>query len=136
MKFDPEDVRREKSENFEKTWINCGQYIRKAALENSYPRMQPTFGKSHPVYETIQRLREAYMRMGFSEYMNPLIVEERDIYKQFGDEAPAVLDRCFYLAGLPRPNVGISDERIRKIKEIVVGIDDADIEIIRKVLKA
>jgi len=136
MKFDPEDVRREKSENFEKTWINCGQYIQKATLENSYPRMQPIFGTPHPVYETIQRLREAYMRMGFSEYMNPLIVEERDIYKQFGDEAPAVLDRCFYLAGLPRPNVGISDERIRKIEGIISGIDDAGIEIIRKVLHA
>ncbi|MBZ3935673.1 O-phosphoserine--tRNA ligase [Methanimicrococcus blatticola] len=136
MKFDPEQVRREKNENFEKAWIESGKFIQKNTLEESYPRLKPVFGKPHPVYETIQKLREAYMRMGFAEYMNPLIVEERDIYKQFGDEAPAVLDRCFYLAGLPRPNVGISDERIRKIKEIIVGIDDDGIEIIRKVLHA
>lgn len=136
MRFDPEQVRREKNENFEEAWLNSGQYIRKTTLEESYPRMRPAFGKPHPVYETIQRLRDAYMRMGFAEYMNPLIVEERDIYKQFGDEAPAVLDRCFYLAGLPRPNVGISDERIRKIKEIIDGIDEDGIEIIRKVLHA
>ncbi|MCL2549829.1 MAG: O-phosphoserine--tRNA ligase [Methanimicrococcus sp.] len=136
MRFDSEQVRREKNENFEKTWSESGRYIKKTTLEESYPRMKPAFGKPHPVYETIQKLREAYMRMGFAEYMNPLIVEERDIYKQFGDEAPAVLDRCFYLAGLPRPNVGISDERIRKIKEIIAGIEDDGIEIIRKVLHA
>lgn len=136
MRFDSEQVRREKNENFEKTWLESGRYIKKTTLEESYPRMKPAFGKPHPVYETIQRLREAYMRMGFAEYMNPLIVEERDVYKQFGDEAPAVLDRCFYLAGLPRPNVGISDERIRKIKDIINGIGDGGIEIIRKVLHA
>ncbi|MCL2862629.1 MAG: O-phosphoserine--tRNA ligase [Methanimicrococcus sp.] len=136
MRFDPADVRLGKNENFEKTWLESGCYIRKTTLEESYPRMKPSFGKPHPVYETIQKLREAYMRMGFAEYMNPLIVEERDIYKQFGDEAPAVLDRCFYLAGLPRPNVGISDDRIRKIKEIIEGISDDGIEIIRKVLHA
>jgi len=38
--------------------------------------------------------------------MNPIIVEDRDIHKQFGYEALAVLDRCFYIGGLPRPNVG------------------------------
>lgn len=121
MKFNPEQVRREKNENFEKAWIESGKYIKKNALEESYPRLKPVFGKPHPVYETIQKLREAYMRMGFAEYMNPLIVEERDIYKQFGDEAPAVLDRCFYLAGLPRPNVGISDERINLINKILIN---------------
>jgi len=136
MKFDPEQVRQEKNKNFEKTWMESGKYIKQNSPEERYPRLAPNFGKPHPVYETIQKLREAYMRMGFAEYMNPLIVEERDIYKQFGDEAPAVLDRCFYLAGLPRPNVGISDERIQKIKNIISGIEDDGIEIIRKVLHA
>ena len=46
--------------------------------------------------------------MGFDECENPVIVEENDIYREFGPEAMAVLDRVFYIGGLPRPNVGIS----------------------------
>ncbi|WNY26485.1 O-phosphoserine--tRNA ligase [Methanolapillus ohkumae] len=136
MRFDPQVVRDEKNENFEKAWNETKKYIRKTPIEEEYPRLSFEFGKPHPVYETIQRLREAYMRMGFIEMMNPLIVDEKDVHKQFGEEALAVLDRCFYLAGLPRPNVGISEERIRMIRSILAGIDDSGIEIIRKVLHA
>ncbi|WNY25486.1 O-phosphoserine--tRNA ligase [Methanolapillus millepedarum] len=134
MRFDPKTVREEKNDHFEKAWNETKKYIKKAPLEEEYPRLQLGFGKPHPVYDTIQRLREAYMRMGFIEMMNPLIVDEKDVHKQFGEEALAVLDRCFYLAGLPRPNVGISDERIRMIRDILPGTDDDGIEKIRKVL--
>jgi len=61
-------------------------------------------------------------------------VEDRDIHKQFGYEALAVLDRCFYVGGLPRPNVGISDERISEIKKILGEIGDEGIEKIRLIL--
>jgi O-phosphoseryl-tRNA synthetase len=37
----------------------------------------------------------------FRETINPVFIEEEHVYRQFGPEAPAVLDRCFYLAGLP-----------------------------------
>ena len=43
--------------------------------------------------------------MGFDEAENPIIVDEQEVYRQFGPEAMAVLDRVFYLGGLPRPNV-------------------------------
>lgn len=68
--------------------------------------------------------------------MNPIIVDEQEVHKQFGHEALAVLDRCFYLAGLPRPNAGISDERISKIKEMLGDLSTEDIDMIRKVLHA
>ncbi len=105
-------------------------------LNERYPRTNLRYGKAHPVYDTIQRLREAYLRMGFEEMMNPLIVDEKEVHKQFGSEALAVLDRCFYLAGLPRPNVGISDERIAQITEILGDIGEEGIDKIRKVLHA
>jgi len=46
------------------------------------------------------------MKMGFEEFMNPIIVEDRDIHKQFGYEALAVLDRCFYVAGFQDQMLG------------------------------
>ena len=62
-------------------------------------------------------LREIYLELGFSEVVNPMIVDEADIYKQYGDEAPAILDRCYYLATLPRPDIGLGAEEISRIKE-------------------
>ena len=74
---------------------------------------------AHPIYATIQKLRETYLSLGFDEAENPLIIEEKDIYRQFGPEAMAVLDRVFYLGGLPRPNVGISRKQLDEINEII-----------------
>lgn len=112
MRFDPEKIRKNAKENFDFTWNQGKKLIRTPTLNERYPRIAFKFGKEHPVYATIQKLREAYLRMGFEEMMNPLIVDDKEVHKQFGSEALAVLDRCFYLAGLPRPNVGISDESI------------------------
>ncbi|MBN1134865.1 MAG: O-phosphoserine--tRNA ligase [Methanosarcinaceae archaeon] len=136
MKFDPEEIKKAAKLDFEAAWNKGKELINKPLPNEQYPHISLTFGKAHPVYDTIERLREAYMRMGFEEMMNPLIVDEREVHNQFGHEALAVLDRCFYLAGLPRPNVGISNERIGSIKEILGTVDDEGIEAIRKVLHA
>ncbi|MDK2825923.1 phosphoserine-tRNA(Cys) ligase [Methanolobus vulcani] len=136
MKFNPDDIKKAASEDFDAAWNKGTEYISESKLNDQYPHMTIKFGKPHPVYDTISKLRDAYLRMGFEEMMNPLIVDEREVHKQFSHEALAVLDRCFYLAGLPRPNVGISDERIAEIKEILGGVDDEAIETIRKVLHA
>ncbi|MDK2948442.1 MAG: O-phosphoseryl-tRNA synthetase, partial [Methanolobus sp.] len=135
-KFNPDDIKKAASEDFDAAWNKGTEYISESKLNDQYPHMTIKFGKPHPVYDTISKLRDAYLRMGFEEMMNPLIVDEREVHKQFSHEALAVLDRCFYLAGLPRPNVGISDERIAEIKEILGGVDDEAIETIRKVLHA
>jgi len=81
--------------------------------------MTYSYGKPHPVFEMINNLRSAYLRMGFEETINPIIVEENDVKKQFGPESLAVLDRCFYLAGLPRPNIGVSKNQIKRIESII-----------------
>ncbi len=136
MKFDPEDIKKAAKEDFDAAWNMGKEYITETKLNEQYPHMTIRYGKPHPVYGTISKLRDAYLRMGFDEMMNPLIVDEREVHKQFSHEALAVLDRCFYLAGLPRPNAGISDERISRIREILGNVDDEAIETIRKILHA
>ncbi|QLC49044.1 O-phosphoserine--tRNA ligase [Methanolobus zinderi] len=134
MRFDPEEIKKKASEDFDSTWNAGKEFVKKTGLNEQYPHLSLNYGKPHPIYETISRLRQAYLRMGFEEMMNPLIVDEREVHKQFGHEALAVLDRCYYLAGLPRPNVGISDECISDIKCILGDVSDEDIEVIRKIL--
>lgn len=92
-----------------------------AGASGKYPRYAYRKAKAHPVFFTIQRLRETYLSLGFDEAENPVIVEEKDIYRQFGPEAMAVLDRVFYLGGLPRPNVGIARKQLDEINEILQG---------------
>lgn len=136
MKFDPEAIKEATKKDFDAAWNEGRTYITSPGINDQYPRCALGYGKPHPVFDTIQRLREAYMKLGFEEFMNPIIVEDRDVHKQFGYEALAVLDRCFYLGGLPRPNVGISDERIDLIRDMLGDIDDAGIEKIRQILHA
>ncbi len=135
MKFDPAKIREAASEDFNDAWQRGRDYIAKPALNDSYPRRACSFGRPHPIFEVIRRLREAYLRLGFDEAMNPLIVEDKEVYKQFGSEALAVLDRCFYLAGLPRPDIGISDDRIDQMKELLDrDIAQEEVEEIRQIL--
>ena len=77
--------------------------------------------QAHPVFATINRLRETYLSLGFDEAEDPVIIDEKDIYRQFGPEAMAVLDRVFYLGGLPRPNVGIARKQLDEINEILMS---------------
>ena len=134
MKFNPDEIKDATKRDFDAAWNEGKKYVSNPGINEKYPRKYLKFGKPHPVFDTIQKLREAYMRMGFEEFMNPIIVEDREIHKQFGYEALAVLDRCFYIGGLPRPNVGISDERIIQIKNILGNIGDEGVEKIRLIL--
>ncbi|MFP4655308.1 MAG: O-phosphoserine--tRNA ligase [Methanohalobium sp.] len=134
MKFDPGDYKKLEKEDFDAAWNSGKDVIKQPTFNEQYPHISLKYGKPHPVYDTIDKLREAYLRMGFDEMMNPLIVDEQEVHRQFGHEALTVLDRCFYLAGLARPNVGIPEERISSIKQILGDIGDEGIEKIRKIL--
>ena len=78
-------------------------------------------GKEHPVCALNQRFREILLDLGLDEMVNPCIVNEAEVYRQYGPEAPIILDRVFYLAGLPRPDIGISQAEVTKIASIVPG---------------
>jgi O-phosphoseryl-tRNA synthetase len=88
------------------------------------------------LYNTIWELRQTYLNLGFNETVNPVFVDEEDIYKQFGPEAPAVLDRCFYLAGLPRPDIGIGMDKIQVIEEIGVQLNEEKIQSLKDIFRS
>jgi O-phosphoseryl-tRNA synthetase len=95
MRFDPEEYRRSARDNFEQAWHRGPRVLTPPGHEDMYPRLQYRRAAAHPVYETIHRLRETYLSLGFDEFANPIIVEEQVVYRQFGPEASAVLDRVF-----------------------------------------
>jgi O-phosphoseryl-tRNA synthetase len=135
MKFDPAQIREAAKEDFDKAWRHGGAYLEHPKINDKYPRRSCNYGVPHPIFDTINRLREAYLRLGFSEAMNPVMVDALDVYRQFGSEALAVLDRCFYLAGLPRPDIGISDDRIAQINRILNReLSGDEVEAVRQIL--
>ncbi len=135
MRFDPNEIREAAKQDFDKAWQQGREYLGRPSLNEKYPRNTYSYGRPHPIFDTIQKLREAYIRLGFNEAMNPVMVEAQDVYRQFGSEALAVLDRCFYLAGLPRPDIGISDERIGQINALLGReLSAEEIETFRQIL--
>ena len=119
MRFNPQEWKEKSHNNFEGTWHEGPSVITPPGEDKKYPRLRYTRARAHPIFETINRLREIYLSMGFDECENPVIVEENEIYRQFGPEAMAVLDRVFYIGGLPRPNVGIARAQLDAINEIL-----------------
>ena len=119
MRFNPEDWKKKSHENFEGAWHEGPSVLTPASQAETYPCRIYKRAQAHPVFATINRLRETYLSLGFDEAENPVIIDEKDIYRQFGPEAMAVLDRVFYLGGLPRPNVGIARKQFDDINEIL-----------------
>ncbi|HID43928.1 MAG TPA: O-phosphoserine--tRNA ligase [Archaeoglobaceae archaeon] len=119
MKFNPRKFRELAEKDFEKAWKSGIEIISPREPNQTYPRYGYSIGEEHPLFRTINDLRRAYTSLGFKEVVNPVIIEDSHVKKQFGKEALAVLDRCYYLASLPRPNIGISSERIERIGEII-----------------
>ncbi len=119
MRFDADSVKKRSKENFENAWHEGPSVLTPPLPNATYPRLEYKRAKAHPIFETINRLRETYLSIGFDEAANPIIIEEQDVYRQFGPEASAVLDRVFYLGGLPRPNVGIAKKQLDEINDLL-----------------
>ena len=112
--------RLKENENFEDLWIEYSNIYpdntRKIPLEKS-------IGKPHPVIDLIYRIREALLSLGFTEVINPIFISTEDVYKQYGPEAPVILDRIYFLADLPRPDIGLDKKTVEKIKAISQNIN-------------
>lgn len=118
MKFDTGEFKERKKLDFEGAWHDGPKVITPPSPEKIYPRYSYKRAAVHPIFDTIAKLRAAYLSMGFDEAMVPVFIDEQDVYRQFGPEALAVLDRVYYVGGLPRPNVGISREKLDEISKI------------------
>ncbi len=116
MNFDPRKVLKDLEERgFEYTWSTYSQEIPRSGPINLPVKKDKC---AHMVMETLMKIREAFLELGFEEIINPMIIDESEVYKQYGPEAPVILDRIFYLAGLPRPDIGLdakTEEKIRKV---------------------
>ena len=118
MPFDTESIRRQAKKNYEKAWLETRELLKLSG--NSFNLQSK--GKTHPVNDFISDARLQMIALGFEEVVLPMFVEEDEIYKQYGPEAVLILDRLFYLAGLPRPDIGISKEKIDRVRQIAPDI--------------
>ncbi|MDR2854728.1 MAG: O-phosphoserine--tRNA ligase [Methanomicrobiales archaeon] len=128
MRFNPEQFKVRATKHFDTAWHDGPSILTEPLQKHRYPQSAYRQARSHPVFDTIQKLRETYLSIGFDEAENPIIIDEQDVYRQFGPEAMAVLDRVFYLGGLPRPNVGIRHEQFRSIEQIIGSVLDSSKE--------
>ncbi len=118
--------------DFEKTWLETKNFLEIRGRKFKWKKEK---GEPHLIEELRQKIRQIILSYGFKEVINPVIIDEEEIYKQYGPEAPVILDRCFYLAGLPRPEIGLSKEKVSKIKKIIPNLSEKDIENLRKILR-
>ena len=132
--FDPKAIlKRVKEEGFEKIWRESPNLFPKPTKqEKTEPK---TKGVSHPLYDLVQKLRMSFLNLGFTEVFNPVILDETEIYKQYGPEAPIILDRCYYLAALPRPDIGLGKAKFEEIEKTGVKLSEAKVSSLQKVLR-
>ncbi|MBN1152910.1 MAG: O-phosphoserine--tRNA ligase [Dehalococcoidia bacterium] len=112
--FDGPGIRKNAKADFIATWLSTAAMVPK----NTTVKL-PARGKSHPLRDLMQRSREVLLARGFDEAENLTILPDSDVTKQYGPEALVILDRAFYLAELPRPEIGVSQQRIQQIEKIV-----------------
>ncbi|UCD26266.1 MAG: O-phosphoserine--tRNA ligase [Candidatus Bathyarchaeota archaeon] len=101
--------------DYERTWAESARLLKVKGKYFSLAKKR----KPHPLFDLIIKARDLFLEMGFTEVITPLITEECHVYLQYGPEAPVILDRIFYLAGLPRADIGISKDKISEIKKVV-----------------
>jgi len=131
MKIDPNKILNEVRElGFEEAWLRSAEYLPSTGKGLSLTGK----GTAHPVANLVEKLRQAYLEMGFNETQLPTIVGEDEVYKQYGPEASIILDRCYYLATLPRPDIGLSREKCDQIRALGIPLEEKSIETIQKVL--
>ncbi|MBN2517844.1 MAG: O-phosphoserine--tRNA ligase [Candidatus Altiarchaeota archaeon] len=135
MIYDTKKIQQEAKKDFFKTWEKTKLQLPKDVPGFKEKLLKPSIPEPHPLQNTIQKIRSTFLSLGFKEVENPLFVEEQDVYKQYGPEAPAILDRCYYLAGLPRPDIGLSDSKIAAIKKVVPGFGKNQVGTMKDILR-
>ncbi len=122
MKFNVEHIKKQAADDYEKAWMETRQlFPEKGHLFDLQKK-----GRMHPMFNLVTDMRQKLTDLGFEEIQLPMIVEESEVYKEYGPEAALILDRLFYLAELPRPEIGLSKKREEEILKIVPGFTQFD----------
>ncbi len=123
MSFDLESIKAQAKSNFTDAWIATAKFI-PTGTEISLAKK----GNPHLVRELIQKSRQILLNLGFDEVENLTLLPDSDVVKQYGPEARVILDRAFYLAELPRPDIGLSSKRIAQINKIAEKINIEELQ--------
>jgi O-phosphoseryl-tRNA synthetase len=115
VKFNVHKIKKDSELDYEKTWLETAKLLKQ---EGHYFNLQNK-RKEHDLVSLIFKVRNTLLDIGFTEAIVPVIIEKGEVYQQYGPEAPVILDRIFFLAGLDRPDIGISEKKIEEIKKIV-----------------
>ena len=117
VKFDTRKIRASAKRDYERAWVESGELVEKRGRLFSLQDKR----RAHPLFEMIERMRRTLLELGFTEVVVPVLVDKREVYAQYGPEAPVILDRVFFTAGLERPDIGISHKKIQQIKKLAPG---------------
>jgi len=113
MTLDIEKIKGSAHADFRKTWLDTAKLV-----PEDGPDFMTGMGKPHMMHETINKVRGVFLDLGFDEVENQVFLPEEDVYKQYGPEAPVILDRCYYLGGLPRPDIGLSSKKMEQVVQV------------------
>lgn len=116
MEFNAKDIKEKAKVDYEKTWLETASLLTKKGRKMQWPK---SLGKKHPIIETELKFREIFLNLGFEETILPTIIPDTEVYKQYGPEAPLILDRVFYLGGLNRQELGISKDKEQQISKVI-----------------
>ena len=116
--FDTGEIKSRAKDSFADAWMATAELV-PTGTQISLERK----GKPHLVRELVQQSRRILLDLGFDEVENLTMLPDTDVVKQYGPEARAILDRAFYLAQLPRPDIGLSATKIAQLKKIAEEID-------------
>ncbi|NYT00646.1 MAG: O-phosphoserine--tRNA ligase [Methanocellales archaeon] len=122
MKFDPNEIKESAKKDFEKTWSETSRLL---VGERSF-KFPKRRGKKHLITIYSDKAGDILLEMGFDEVVLKPIWEDQHVRLQYGPEAPAILDRLYYLATLPRPDIGLSDSKKKMIRHKIGGFDRFD----------
>ncbi len=128
-----EILKRVEKEGFERVWRESASLLPKP--KKRLELVSGERGKSHPFFDLLQRMRQSFLDLNFTEVLNPVIVDETEVYKQYGSEAPVILDRCYYLATLPRPDIGLGKTKCQKIENLGVQLTKNKLAALQGVLR-
>jgi len=119
MEYNIKEIKEKAKKDFEWTWLETAKLVELNGRKMFFEEKER--GRAHPIISLNLKFREVFLRFGLDEIINTSIIEEGEVYRQYGPEAPVILDRIFYLAGLPRPDIGLSKRKIEEIKKIIPG---------------
>ncbi len=120
--FQPENLKKKGEKDWEKTWRESSKQLE--GKGKFKPKKEK--GKEHLLYKHIMKIRKVLLELGFDEVILQQIQPYEEVSKQYGPESGAILDRIYYLATLPRPDIGLSDKKKNLIKKRIPKFNKFD----------